>query len=80
MGHRLRENAVSDFVDVREPQTEKLLFRYDPDRDIIEVQRRGVKTVVDLTQYRAPEGAPEDEQKFDGQLDNCRTGLNTPAV
>jgi hypothetical protein len=43
---------VSDFVDVREPQTEKLLFRYDPDRDIIEVQRRGVKTLVDLRQYQ----------------------------
>lgn len=42
---------MSDFVDVREPQTEKLLFRYDPNRDIIEVQRRGVKTLVDLRQY-----------------------------
>jgi hypothetical protein len=49
---------VSDFVDVREPQTEKLLFRYDPDRDIIEVQRRGVKTVVDLRQYQERQGAP----------------------
>jgi hypothetical protein len=43
---------VSDFVDVREPQTEKLLFRYSPNRDIIEVQRRGVKTLVDLRQYQ----------------------------
>lgn len=38
------------FVDVREPHTNKLLFRYDPDRGLVEVQRRGVKTVVDLTQ------------------------------
>ena len=43
---------MSDFVDVREPQTEKLLFRYDPNRDIIEVQRRGIKTLVDLRQYQ----------------------------
>ena len=38
------------FVDVREPHTNKLLFRYDPERNLVEVQRRGVKTVVDLTQ------------------------------
>lgn len=38
------------FVDVREPHTNKLLFRYDPERGLIEVQRRGIKTVVDLTQ------------------------------
>ena len=45
------------FVDVREPHTHKLLFRFDPARDIIEIQQRGVKTVVDLTQYKAPESA-----------------------
>jgi len=40
------------FVDVREPHTNKLLFRFDAERDIIEVQRRGVKTLVDLYPYR----------------------------
>jgi hypothetical protein len=49
------------FVDVREPHTNKLLFRYDPDRAIVEIQRRGEKTVVDLTQYEAP-GAPNERQ------------------
>ena len=44
---------MSDWVDVREPGSGKLLFRYDADRDIIEVQRRGVKTVVDLRQIRS---------------------------
>ena len=40
------------WYDVREPHTGKLLFRYCPARDIIEIQVRGVKTIVDLTQYR----------------------------
>ena len=42
------------WVDIREPYTDKLLMRYDPARDIIEVQRRGIKTLVDLSQYKAP--------------------------
>lgn len=45
------------FIDVREPHTKKLLFRYDPSREIIEIQERKVKTVVDLRQYQAPESA-----------------------
>lgn len=52
---------MTGFIDVLEPHTAKLLFRFDPIRDIIEVQRRGVKTVVDLAKYRAPEGALKDE-------------------
>ena len=51
---------MTGFIDILEPHTGKLLMRFDPQRDIIEVQRRGVKTVVDLTKYRAPEGAPEN--------------------
>ncbi len=39
------------YIDVREPHTGKLLFRYDPERRIIEIQSRGVKTTVDLTRY-----------------------------
>lgn len=49
------------FVDVREPHTGKLLFRYDPERDIVEIQHRNVKTVVDLTQYKAPQSAEESD-------------------
>lgn len=40
------------FVDIREPRTNWLLARFDPERDILEIQRRGVKTTVDLAQYR----------------------------
>lgn len=40
------------FVDVRNPHTGKLLFRFDAERDLIEVQDRGVKTLVDLSEYR----------------------------
>lgn len=40
--------TLAGFVDVREPHTKRLLFRYDPARNLVEVQARGVKTVVDL--------------------------------
>ena len=43
------------YIDILEPRTGKLLFRFDPERDIIEVQRRGIKTVVDLNRFRAAE-------------------------
>lgn len=39
------------WLDIREPGTNKLLLRYDPDRAIIEVRRRGRITLVDLTKY-----------------------------
>ena len=42
---------VDAFVDVRDPHTGKLLFRYDPARRLIEVVRRGVKTLIDLSAY-----------------------------
>jgi hypothetical protein len=38
------------FIPVREPGTGWLLFLYDPERKLIEVQRRGQKTLVDLAQ------------------------------
>ena len=40
------------WVPLREPGTGKLLARYDPERDIIEFQRRGIKTVIDLQQVK----------------------------
>jgi hypothetical protein len=58
------------FVEVREPQTQKLLFKFDPSRDIIEVQRRGVKTLVDLREYREQENKPQenaDERQREGK-------------
>jgi len=40
------------FTEVREPYTGKLLFRFDPERDLIEIQDRGQKTIIDLSQFR----------------------------
>jgi len=40
------------FIEVREPHTDKLLFRFDPLRDLIEIQRRGMSLIVDLHEYR----------------------------
>lgn len=39
------------FVDVRHPFTHKLLFRYDPVRQLIEIQERKVRTVIDLQEF-----------------------------
>lgn len=40
------------FIPIREDGTGWLLFLYDPVRDIIEVQRRGRKQIIDLTLYK----------------------------
>lgn len=59
------------FVDVRQPVTGKLLFRFDAERDIIEIQERGVKTVVDLSTYRAPKSAKENaSERQEDVIDN----------
>lgn len=42
---------VDTFVDVRDPHTGKLLFRYDPKRQLVEVVQRGVRTLIDLSAY-----------------------------
>lgn len=49
-------SASPGFVDVREPHTGKLLFKIHPRRWLIEIQTRGVKTIVDLEQYLSPRG------------------------
>ena len=62
------------FIDILEPGTGKLLFRHDPQRGIIEVQRRGVKTLVDLTQYEVErQGAPGHEPDQNYETNGRRT-------
>jgi hypothetical protein len=50
------------FIDVRDPQTKKLLFRFDPERDLVEIGERGRATLIDLTQYRQ-QSATERQQE-----------------
>lgn len=38
--------------DVREPITGKLLFRYDPARDLVEVKHGQLMAIVDLSEYK----------------------------
>jgi hypothetical protein len=40
------------YKDIREEHTKRLLFRFDPVRDLIEIQQRGKKTIVDLSEHR----------------------------
>lgn len=48
------------FKEVRQPGTGKLLFRIDPDRQLIEIQDRGVKTLIDLKACLARSDWPRD--------------------
>jgi len=41
------------WLEIREPGTNKLLLRFDPERGILEVCRRGRVTLIDLTKYTA---------------------------
>ena len=43
---------LSEFREVRQPFTNRLLFRFDAARDLIEVQYRNVKTLIDLAELR----------------------------
>ena len=50
------------FREVREPHTGRLLFRYDPDRCLIEIQQRRIKVLVDLQQYARETTERETEE------------------
>jgi hypothetical protein len=40
------------FREVREPHTGKLLCRVDVERELVEIQRRGIKVLIDLAEMR----------------------------
>lgn len=40
------------YRDVRDPHTGKLLFRYDAERDLVEVVHRKKPTIIDLKQIK----------------------------
>ena len=48
------------WVEIRAPSTGKLLFKYDPERGIIEIQRRGEKHIIDLRQYGSEAAQPAE--------------------
>jgi len=52
IGGRAGARRSQEWIEVREPGTRKLLFRYDPTRGKVEVERRGVRTVVELEKFR----------------------------
>ncbi|MDR3572869.1 MAG: hypothetical protein P4L50_03325 [Anaerolineaceae bacterium] len=59
------------FIDVRQPYTGKLLFRYDPNRNLIEIASRGVKTLVDLNKYKAELDQPASLSNCQKLSDSC---------
>lgn len=50
------------FVPVRGQVTGKLLMLYNPELDLLEVEVRGVKELVNLSQYRAAQNNPLDSK------------------
>jgi hypothetical protein len=50
------------FIDVCDPRDGWLLLRFDPKRDIIVVQRRGLRTIVDLQLLRTESETKKSEQ------------------
>jgi hypothetical protein len=59
-----RAKIGSSYVNIFYPGTTYLMFRYDPVREIIELQNRGIRYYVDLAEQkvtqapRAPEQTP----------------------
>lgn len=45
-------SARNGWVEVRDEKSGKLLFLFDPARDLIEVAQRGERSLVDLQDYR----------------------------
>ena len=58
------------FIDVRQRIMTRLLFGYDPNREIIEIQERGIRTLIDLTEYQAPESTRESDGERISRGDN----------
>ena len=50
--------AAQGFIDVRDPHDGSLLFRYDPQRRLVEIRKRGVVRLVDLARFH-----PVDHQR-----------------
>jgi hypothetical protein len=38
--------------DVKHPKTGRLLFRFDPERMLIQIQQRGDRVTIDLAEYQ----------------------------
>lgn len=62
------------WIDLREPGTDKLLARFEPGRELLEIQRRGVKTVIDLRQYQERQGAPTVNERESAKQHSRRSG------
>jgi len=45
-------SPVPTWLEIREPGSGKLLCKYDPERELLEIVRRRVRTIIDLKQYR----------------------------
>jgi len=47
------------WLDVRDPRTGKLLFRFDPGRDLIHLKRGRIDVIIPLRRYRSAGSATE---------------------
>lgn len=67
-------------IDIRDVNGH-LLMRYDPENNAIEIQRRGIKTIVDLNQYqRSAMSAEEDIKRIKQIVHDCILNLDAQRV
>ncbi len=64
----LAQRSGTMYRDVRNPETGRLLFRFDPEQDTIQVKDRGKTITVHLAQWRRRK---EDQEK-PGELATAR--------
>lgn len=50
---RASEATEYRFIPIRSPFNHKLLFKYEPTHNLIEIVNRGQRLIVDLQQYQA---------------------------
>jgi len=53
-GRAARAGTLSQpgFIPIRGPATGKFYFMFDPERDLVEICRNGIKETIDLSRYR----------------------------
>ena len=65
------------WLDVRDPRTGKLLFRFDPGRDLIHLKRGPIDVTIPLRRYRSSGSATESHVRCRPRALAVRTPMNT---
>ncbi len=64
------------WLDVRDPRTGKLLFRFDPGRDLIHLKRGPIDVTIPLRRYRSAGSATESPTRNRSRAPTVPTPMN----